>query len=370
MKSRSVLVLCLIIPVFGASEGAYRVALPGFHYEFPRDHFNHSEFQTEWWYYTGNLHTPQGRQFGFELTFFRQGADRNTTSSGVWDVRDIWMAHLALSDIDGGRFLHTERLNRAGAGTAGADVAQTSVWNGNWQARFDLDPQAPGGVASQQLQAVAEQFSFQLSLRSKKPPVIHGERGVSQKSDGRGRASHYVSFTRLIANGTLTLDGKKFVVDGLSWMDHEFFTNQLDRKQTGWDWFSLQFDDGSDLMLFRLRRNDGSIDPYSAGTYVDPAGRTTHLAAANFSLVAGKTWTSPDTAAHYPIEWTVLVPSLGLQAFLRTRLVQQELTGRTAAAPSYWEGAVESSGTKHSRPVKGAAYVEMTGYSGRALIGN
>ena len=370
MKNRSALALCLAIPLFGASGGAYRVALPGFRYEFPRDHFNHPEFRTEWWYYTGNLHTPQGRRFGFELTFFRQGVDRDTPSSSVWDVRDIWMAHLALSDIDGGRFLQTERLNRSGAGTAGADVRQASVWNGNWQARFDLDLQAPGAVASQELQAVADQFSLQLSLRSKKPPVIHGEHGISQKSEGRGRASHYVSFTRLPTNGIVTLEGKQFVVDGLSWMDHEFFTSQLDSNQIGWDWFSLQFDDGSDLMLFRLRRNDGSIDRYSAGTYVDPRGRTTHLAAANFSLVAGKTWTSPDSGGRYPIEWTVRVPALGLQASLRTRLAQQELTGRTPATPPYWEGAVESSGTKNNTPVKGVGYVEMTGYSGRARIGN
>jgi predicted secreted hydrolase len=370
MKNRSVLALCLAIPLFGASEGPYRVALPGFHYEFPRDHFNHPEFQTEWWYYTGNLHTPQGRRFGFELTFFRQGVDRETSSTGVWDVHDIWMAHLALSDFDGGRFLHTERLNRSGAGIAGADFAQANIWNGNWQVHFELDPQAPGAVASQQLQAVAGQFSFQLSLRSKKLPVIHGEHGVSQKSERRGRASHYVSFTRLFTNGTLTLEGKQFVVDGLSWMDHEFFTNQLDTNQTGWDWFSLQFDDGSDLMLFQLRRNDGTIDPYSAGTYVDSMGRTTHLAAASFSLIPGQTWTSPDTGGRYPVEWMVRVPSLGLQASLRTRLVQQELTGRTPAVPTYWEGAVESSGTKNNKPVKGAGYVEMVGYSGRAPIGN
>src|SRR5580700_1976362 len=159
----------------------YRGALPGYRYEFPRDHFNHPEFQTEWWYYTGNLHTPQGRRFGFELTFFRQGADRNATSSGVWDVRDIWMAHLALSDIDGGRFLHTERLNRAGAGTAGADVRESRVWNGNWQATW-----RPG--ATQELEGIADRFSFKLKLRSEKPPVIHGGNGVSQKSEGAGHA--------------------------------------------------------------------------------------------------------------------------------------------------------------------------------------
>src|SRR5277367_3123314 len=147
---------------------AYRLALPGYHYEFPRDHYNHPEFQTEWWYYTGNLHTNDGRRFGFELTFFRQGVDRSMPHS-VWDVRDVWLAHLALSDIDGKQYLHTERVNRAGAGLAGADEAQARVWNGNWSV-----------TGQQRLQAVAERFQLSLNLRPEKPPVIHGENGVSR----------------------------------------------------------------------------------------------------------------------------------------------------------------------------------------------
>jgi predicted secreted hydrolase len=344
MKSRAALALLL---VFGASAESYRIAAPGHAYKFPRDHFNHPDFQTEWWYYTGNLHTADGRRFGFELTFFRQGVDRGSRPAGVWDVRDVWMAHLALSDLDGGRFFHTERLNRSGPGIAGADEAQARVWNGNWQARWQ-------GSATQQLQAVADQFSFALSLRSEKAPVIHGKNGVSRKAEGPGRASHYISLTRLATSGNITLEGKQFTVEGLSWMDHEFFTNQLESNLSGWDWFSLQFDDGSEMMLFRLRRKDGSFDPYSAGTYVDPQGRTAHLSAGDFSVAPGKTWT------HYPIEWTIRVPSLGLEAALTTRLPQQEFTGRTV----YWEGAIEISGTRKNGPLKGAGYLEMTGYAG------
>ena len=180
------------------------IALPGYHYEFPRDHFNHPEFQTEWWYYTGNLHAADGRRFGFELTFFRQGVDRSATQpASVWDVRDVWMAHLALSDIDGHRFFHTERLNRAGPGLAGADLDQARVWNGNWQAQWHARD------ARRNCSAVADSFSFDLSLHSEKPPVIHGENGVSQKSRGAGHASHYISFTRLATRGTIVLDGKQ-----------------------------------------------------------------------------------------------------------------------------------------------------------------
>src|SRR5258708_1365355 len=165
--------LMFALSLFGANGEPYRVAAPGYRFEFPRDHFNHPEFQTEWWYYTGNLRSGDGRRFGFELTFFRQGVDRGSRPAGVWDVRDVWMAHLALSDLDGGRFFHTERLNRSGPGIAGAEEAQARLWNGNWQARWP-------GTDSQQLQAVPEHSSLDFSLRSEKTPVNHGKNGVTQ----------------------------------------------------------------------------------------------------------------------------------------------------------------------------------------------
>jgi predicted secreted hydrolase len=339
----------------------YRMALPGYHYEFPRDHFNHPDFQTEWWYYTGNLHTGGGQRFGFELTFFRQGVDRAAASPAVWDVRDVWMAHLALSDIDGRRFFHTERLNRPGAGLAGANWEQRRVWNGNWQAKW-LDSK------TQELQAVAEKFSFKLSAASAKAPVIHGRNGVSQKAEGEGKASHYISLTRLVTSGTIDLDGQHYEVEGLSWMDHEFFTHQLDKSQSGWDWFSLQFTDGSEMMLFRLRRTDGSIDPFSAGTYVDPQGRSRFLSVSDFSLTPGKTWTSPETHARYPIEWSIRVPSLSLDASLTTRLPQQELAAKSSNGTSYWEGAVDAIGTKQGNSLIASGYLEMTGYAGKAPL--
>ncbi|HEX5431924.1 MAG TPA: lipocalin-like domain-containing protein [Bryobacteraceae bacterium] len=359
----AVVVLCAA-GLMAASAYPYRLALPGYQYQFPRDYFNHPEYRTEWWYYTGNLHTQGGRRFGFELTFFRQGADRDPGASGVWDVRDVWPAHLALSDIDGNRFFQTERLNRAGAGLAGADLPQGRVWNGNWQVQWKLDAQAPAGFASQQLQAVADGFALKLSMTSPKPPVINGQNGVSQKAAGAGRASHYISLTRLVTHGTVTLDGKDYTVDGLSWMDHEFFTHQLEPNQVGWDWISLQLNDGSEIMLFRLRRKDGSVDPYSAGTYVDPRGKSKFLDAGAFSLTPGKIWTSPSTHGRYPIEWTVRIPSLGIEAVIATRLPQQEMSG---TAP-YWEGAVDAIGVKEGGSLMGSGYLEMTGYAGRAPL--
>lgn len=338
----------------------FRLALPGYHYEFPRDHFNHPDYQTEWWYYTGNVHTASGRRFGFELTFFRQGVDREAPRQTVWDVRDIWMAHLALSDIDGRRFYHTERLNRTGPGIAGADLDQARVWNGNWQAKWTGD--------SQELTAISDRFSLDLSLKSEKPPVIHGENGVSQKAEGAGRASHYISLTRLDTRGSITLDGKVFKVDGLSWMDHEFFTHQLDPSQSGWDWISLQLDNRTEFMLFELRRKDGARDPYSAGTFVDPSGRATHLRAGDFSLAPGEIWTSPGTGGRYPVAWTIRVPKLGFESKVTALLPQQELAGSGDASPTYWEGAIGAAGTLGSKAVRGAGYLEMTGYAGRSPL--
>jgi len=399
LAAACVLILAILlsgaIGLKGAGAVPYRLALPGYRYEFPRDHFNHPDFQTEWWYYTGNLHSPEGRRFGFELTFFRFGVGRDArpsddaAPSDVWNVQDVWMAHLALSDLDGGHFIHTERFNRAGAGIAGADLKTARVWNGNWQATWQLDVKPPETVA-QQLTAVADRFSFDLHLKSQKPPVIHGENGISQKAEGVGRASHYVSFTRLLTQGNLILDGRSFTVVGTTWMDHEFFTNQLAPDQTGWDWFSLQLDDGSEVMLYRLRRKDGSEDPYSSGTYVDAAGRSVHLSKREFSVAPGrledgkgvergnvqsgkiqpgriqqgKIWTSPITGAHYPVEWVVQIPSIGLDVALSTRLPDQELSAKVHSAPVYWEGAVDIGGTSKNKPVKGVGYLEMTGYAG------
>jgi predicted secreted hydrolase len=349
----SVAVLLMAAQSLASTAGPYRTALPGYRFEFPRDHFSHPDFQTEWWYYTGNLQASDGHRFGFELTFFRHGVERVPATS-VWDVQDVWFAHLALSDIDGNRFLHTERLNRAGAGLAGVDSTNGRIWNGNWNVGISTN--------EQKLSAVAERFQLALALRPLKPPVTHGINGVSQKAEGPGRASHYVSYTRLATKGSITMDGKLFTVEGLSWMDHEFFTHQLEAIQTGWDWFSVQFDDGSELMLFRLRHKDGSADPYSAGDYVDAQGHARHLSAADFQLIPGKTWTSPETKGIYPIEWTIRVPPLGIDTALRTRVPQQELS-------KYWEGAIEVTGTKQGRPVKGAGYLEMTGYAGPVRMG-
>ena len=359
MKSRA-FCAAVLFAIFPALNAPYRVALPGYRYEFPRDFFAHPEFQTEWWYTTGNLKTSDGRSFGYELTFFRQAVSRDESQRGAWDVRDLYLAHLALSDLDGGHFYHAERINRAGPGIAGASASDEKVWNGSWCTAWNKD-------GTQSLSAQNDDFHFSLKLKSEKPPVIHGENGVSQKAEGAGRASHYFSQTRLATNGTIELKGKQFDVSGLSWMDHEFFTHQISAEQTGWDWFSIQLEDKTELMLFILRRKDGTVDPFSAGTYVDATGKSIHLQAADFSLQSlGAVWKSPVTGAAYPIQWNISLPKLGLALVAKTKLAQQELTGTTKFAPNYWEGAMEFSGTRANAPIRGVGYLEMTGYD-RAL---
>jgi len=333
----------------------YRSALPGYHFKFPPDHFNHPDFQTEWWYYTGNLKSSGGHRFGFELTFFRQAVNRDPAKSAAWDVRDLYLAHLALSDLDGQRFYHTERTNRSGPGIAGVSRADGRIWNGNWQIQWADD--------NQKLQAVDDRFELRFTLHADKVPVIHGENGVSQKAAGPGHASHYVSLTRLATKGSIELDDRKFDVTGTTWMDHEFFTHQLEANQAGWDWLSIQLEDKTELMLFHIRRKDGSIDPYSAGTSVDVRGRTTHLRAGDFTLQPlGKTWTSPETHAVYPVSWAISIPKLNLDLEATTPLASQELAEKSKLTPSYWEGAIVLTGHRENQPSVGVGYLEMTGY--------
>ncbi len=353
----AVLALILALPS-GFAE--FKAALPGHHYEFPRDYFNHPDYQTEWWYYTGNLQSADGHKFGFELTFFREGVNRDPSSGSNWDVRDLYLAHFAVSDLDGRKFFHAERTNRAGPGIAGADESVDKVWNGNWSVVW--------AEGAENLTAIADQFAIKLSLRPEKVPVIHGESGVSQKSPGDGHASHYFSETRLRTSGWLEIASQKYRVSGLAWMDHEFFTQQLAPNQAGWDWLSLQLDDHTELMLFHIRRKDGAIDPFSAGTFIDAQGRAQHLRVSDFSLEpadsaqAGGIWTSPETHAAYPVRWKVRVPSLGITLDASTPLPSQELTSNSKFVPNYWEGAIFLAGSKNSAALRGSGYLEMTGY--------
>ncbi len=333
----------------------YKLALPGYQFEFPRDHGSHPEYKLEWWYWTGHLGSSEGREFGYELTFFRIGLGAEADNPSSWKATDLYPAHFALTDLGAGRFHYFEKLNRPGPGVAGAATGRLDLRNQNWTARM-----ADGSIY---LQASEDGVEIDLAMTPSKPPVIHGRDGVSQKAEGAGRASHYYSLTRLQTTGTVQVQGQRHVVTGLGWMDHEFGTNQLDSGQIGWDWFSLQFENGEDLMIYGIRLADGSLDPYSSGTVVAGDGSTGHLPRDEFSLLPGRVWTSPESGGDYPVEWTIRIPSMEADLNVRPLMDGQELLTRRSTMVAYWEGAVRVEGTWRGRPVKGRGYLEMTGYA-------
>jgi predicted secreted hydrolase len=352
-SKRAIFLVLLLIADVGAAD--YKSALPGYEYHFPKDHFDHPDDQTEWWYYTGNLRSIEGRRFGFELTFFRQAIARDTDGA-PWHIRDLYMAHLALTDVSGRKFYHVERLNRAGPGISGVDAQRGLIWNGNWQAELLSD--------HHHLRAMAENFAIDFNLSSEKPPVIHGRNGVSQKAAGEEHASHYISFTRLLTTGSIELNGTVYRVEGTSWMDHEFFTNSMAPGESGWDWLSLQFEDGTELMLYRLRHSDGSVDPYSSATYIDGKGKSFYLSSKDFAMEPlGEVWKSSRNEAEYPIAWHVSIPSLSIEVDVSTPVKNQELSNRIG--PSYWEGAIDVKGRRTEASLQGVGYLEMTGYANK-----
>jgi predicted secreted hydrolase len=346
----------------------WQQALPGYKYEFPRDHFSHPNFATEWWYYTGNLRSDDGHRYGFELTFFRQAVKLPAgveQENKVWNPDELYLAHLALSDIDGQKFFHTERLNRAGPGLAGADVNGPRYWNGNWQVKWT------SSEGAQSLEAVAQDFTLKLDLNPQKPFVIHGLDGVSQKGAQLGEASHYISFTRLGSRGTLLRGGKTIALTGTSWMDHEFFSETVDETLSGWDWFAIQLENNEELMLYRLRTKAGTVSPYSSGTFVDAKGNARHLKSSEFTLSPSGLWESQQSKGKYPLEWKISVPSLDISLRETTRLKNQELyVAGSTVSPAYWEGAVEYQGQAHGRDVGGSGYLEMTGYAAPLRFGH
>jgi predicted secreted hydrolase len=192
-------------------------------------------------------------------------------------------------------------------------------------------------------------------------------RGYSPKGEGEGNASNYYSLTRMETTGTVTVEGRAVEVAGLSWMDHEFGTSFLEADQLGWDWFSIQLDDGTDLMLFQLRRRDGSRDPNSSGTDVGPDGAATPIGPGAFDLAPGPPWRSPASGAEYPTSWRVTAPGRGLDLTVRAAVDDQELRTDQSTGVTYWEGAVLVEGTRAGRAVRGRGYLEMTGYSGQAM---
>jgi predicted secreted hydrolase len=348
----------LVAPGVVADSSGFQPALPGRSFQFPRDHASHPEFRTEWWYYTGHL-AAGARRFGYELTFFRVGLDpAHRAGRSAWTRNTVLFAHLALTDEAGRRFRYEQRISRPALGLAGADTADYHVWVEGWSAGLDADGR------THRLVAGGRTFALALTLVPEKPPVIHGVNGVSVKAAGPGRASHYISLTRLATRGHLVVDGDTLAVVGGSWMDHEFGSNTLAPDEAGWDWFSVQLDDRRELMLYQLRHADGFVEPLSSGTWIERDGGATHLPLADWSVTSHATWTSPHTGAVYPARWTVRVPGRGIELELTPVLADQELAPDGPVSIVYWEGSVRVRGRERGRAVAGVGYVELTGYAG------
>ena len=322
---------------------------------FPEDFGPHPDFQTEWWYYTGNLQAQDGRHFGYQLTFFRRALlpiNESIVRNSEWGTNQIYMAHFALSDADGDAFYAYERFSRAAAGLAGAQGAPYTVWLENWR----VEQTSPSQFI---LTAANEEVAIDIILEDEKGPVLQGDQGFSPKGPEPGNASYYYSQTRLKSTGEIVIGEEHIAVEGLSWKDHEFSTSALAPGQIGWDWFSIQLSNGYELMLFELRRSDGSIDLLSSGTLISPEGETMALSEEDFLISTQGKWKSEISGATYPMGWQLSIPAADLVLELSPYLEDQELN----LSITYWEGAVFVSGSQNGQEVSGQGYVEMTGYA-------
>ena len=337
----------------------WATALTPREFSFPADHAAHEDYRVEWWYYTGNLASEDGRRFGYQLTFFRTGLHKEPTNPSKWAVRDLYTAHFAISEVSSKKHYCFQRNSRQGIEQAGTDADQYRVWNGNWEAKLTGE--------NHRLEASDSEVAIDLTLAPGKPPVLHGDGGLSQKGGSEGNASYYYSFTRMPTEGKVRIGDETFMVTGNSWMDHEFSTSFLEPGQLGWDWMAIQLDSGVDLMLYRMRRANGTTDPYSSGSVIGKAGDLRHVTAVDYTMTPSKTWESTQTGAAYPLHWQVAIPSLNYELQVTPAFESQEMTTADTTGISYWEGAIEINGRGPQGKVSGRGYMELTGYVGQGL---
>ena len=322
---------------------------------FPKDHGAHKDFQTEWWYFTGHLELTDGTNTGFELVFFR----RRTEKDRMWGMPVKWiagnplyLAHFAITDPSKNRFVYSE--DKGKSPYAGAKAGKILVWCGPWIADMFED----GTIL---LSSSMRDYAINLVLTPKRPPVLHGDKnGISRKGE-QGGSGYYYSFTRMGVQGYLRRDKKYIKVKkGLAWMDHEFFSLNLAKNLAGWDWFSVQLDDGTDMMAFLLHRPDGTIDPYSSGTLVSPDGSIYRFTRDAFSVEEMAYWKSHKSKGKYPVKWRIKIPKENIDLELSAVMPNQELITKYTHI-NYWEGEMHVSGKRGGKKVKGKGYVEITG---------
>ncbi len=327
-------------------------------WRFPQDHAPHPDFLSEWWYYTGNLTDEDGRRFGFQYTLFRRAiAPPGTapTTDSEWRTRQLYMAHFTISDVQNEQHYSDARFSRGAVGLAGAEIDPVyRVWMEDWEMIGD-SPDADNVT----FRAATDAAAVNLRLTQAKPIVLHGDNGLSMKGDNPGEASYYYTIPRLRTEGTVTIGNTTFEVTGNTWMDREWSTNVLPDDAIGWDWFSMIFEDNTELVVGRVRRDGGNSNGYT-GLYIREDGTTVSLPVETFTISPTRTWTSPHTGGEYPVAWKLLVdePVIGepLALTVESLFDDQEL----GVQPTYWEGAVRITGDK-----LGYGFVELTGYTER-----
>lgn len=347
----------------GATDGFVRALAPRT-FEFPRDHGPHPEFRHEWWYVTGNLDSTAGERFGFELTIFRVGLAPPVSvraagpqGASAWRTRQVYAAHFAITDVARGEFKFAQKFSRDALGLAGAQAEPFRVWLGDWVLGSPVPAPGAGAAIPWTIHAQGEGYELTLEAEGLGQPVLNGDHGLSRKSAEPGAASYYYSIPRVAVHGKVVRAGVASDVHGLAWLDREWGSGSLGAKEQGWDWFALQLQDGSALMFYSLRNHDGTRDPNSAGTWVDPTGRVQSLSTDQVSIDVSDHWTSP-RGGRYPSRWRVRVPAVGLDVEVHPALANQEL----GTAPRYWEGAVDLHGVRDGHDATGRGYVELVGY--------
>jgi len=326
-------------------------------FNFPRDHGAHPDYRTEWWYYTGNLTGDDGAPFGFQLTFFRSALtpDMPPRTSAL-ATNQVYMAHFALTDGARNEHASFDRYSRGAGELAGATGEPGyRVWLEDWAAT-EIEPGVYRLVAS--APGEGGPVAIDLTLRETRPPVLHGGQGLHQKGPEAGNASYYYSLVGLETRGVVTHAGRTTTVTGRSWMDHEFGTSALTAGAVGWDWFSIQFDNGAILMVYEIRLADGSVNPQIKGTLIWPDGAQQIVSENDFELTPTGTWTSPRTGVTYPSGWQLRFPALEIELAITPLVADQEMD----VSFVYWEGAIDVTGVMRGEAVTGRGYVELTGY--------
>ena len=329
-------------------------ALPPRRLQFPRDHGAHPDMRTEWWYLTGAL-SAQDKDYGFQITFFRSRVEGTQAMQSRFAAKQLVFAHAALTDVQGKKLLHDQRIAREGFGVAQMSVTDTDVALRDWSLKRDA--KGYSAIAS------GPGFALLLQLTETQPLLLQGKDGLSRKGPDAKQASYYYSKPQLKVSGSVTLAGKPMVATGTAWLDHEWSEELLHPDAVGWDWIGMNLDDGSALTAFRLRRKDADVandaSLWDGGSFRTASGQQFGFSPGEVVFSPQRFWTSPISKARYPVEWIVRTPA----NFYTVKAVidNQELDSRASTGAIYWEGLsdlFDSNGKKVGR-----GYLEMTGYA-------